>query len=215
MTKNFWQGKRVTAYVALKHHTRFIIPIMERLTDLGADTSYLVAQAERSQEITAIETGLEYRHIFDFIRPQDKKSIFDHYNMLRDTFKNALLKHAYFSAQVPTVLDKTLFNLAQEYTGFKNYVQWEKPDICLSLHELNRWGKTFSFHAKQQGIPHIILQEGLLTSAAEDMTFVLTGHVQNSTLCLVWGENSRKKLADFEAPKDRIDPRAVSGCWLP
>ena len=64
MKNTFWKGKKVTAYVALKHHTRFIIPIMDALAALGAQTHYLVGQAERSQEITTIECGVSYNHVY-------------------------------------------------------------------------------------------------------------------------------------------------------
>ncbi len=206
MKNSFWKGKTVTAYIALKHHTRFIIPIMEKLADLGAKTNYLVGQAERSQEITAIETGLDYNHIFDYIGPSDREQVFNNYKMLRQTFGKALLEDSLFSLQVPTVMDKTLFALAQEYTGFHNYFKQVKPDICLALHELNRWGKIFSFHSKEKGIPIITLQEGLLTSASAQLDYVHTGHVQYSTLCLVWGQGSKEKLCHFESPEDRLIP---------
>ncbi|HCY88166.1 MAG TPA: hypothetical protein DHV36_23720 [Desulfobacteraceae bacterium] len=202
MKNTFWKGKKVTAYVALKHHTRFIIPIMDALAALGAQTHYLVGQAERSQEITTIECGVSYNHVFDFVHPEDRDKVYQHYHMLRKTFGQALLEKDLFSLQAPTVLDKTLFAVAQEYVGFKNYLSEKQPDICLSLHELNRWGRMFSFHAKTLNIPHIVLQEGLLSSA----NFILTGHVQSSCFCLVWGEGTRRKLIEFEAPGDRIIP---------
>ncbi|MFA5902761.1 MAG: UDP-N-acetylglucosamine 2-epimerase [Desulfobacula sp.] len=203
---NFWKEKKITAYIALKHHTRFIVPIMERLAAEGAIVNYLVAQAERSQEITAIETGLKYNHVFDFIKNSDKDQIHEIYLDLRNTFGKALVKDIAFSLAVQTVLDKTLSTSAQEYIAFKNYFEIYKPDLCLALHEVNRWGKMFSFHAKKSGVPFITLQEGLLTAASANLNFQMTGHVQNSTFCFVWGENSREKLIRFEAPEDRVIP---------
>lgn len=202
----FWTGKKVTAYIALKHHTRFIIPIMNTLKMHGAQINYLVAQAERSQEITAIETGLQYNHIFDFLTDDDTELCRDIYLDMRDTFGPTLLKDIAYSLQVPTVIDKTLYTTAQEYVAFKKYFQVYKPDLCLALHEVNRWGKMFAYHAKCSGVPMITLQEGLLTTASANLNYQMTGHVQYSTLCFVWGEGSRQKLAGFEAPADRIIP---------
>ena len=51
---NFWKNKKIFAYIALAHHTRFIMPVMEELLSHGARIQYIVGQAERSQEITAI-----------------------------------------------------------------------------------------------------------------------------------------------------------------
>ncbi len=202
----FWQDKHVVAYIALKHHTRFIVPIMEQLASWGARTEYLVAQAERSQEITAIETSLDYHHIFDFLKEEDHDDIKDIYLLLRDTFGRTLVKDIAFSLQVPTVLDKTLSSTAQEYVAFKNYFTNNRPDLCIALHEVNRWGKLFAFHAKRNGIPFITLQEGLLTAASANLSFQMTGHVQYSSLCFVWGKNSKDKLINYEAPEDRILP---------
>ncbi|MBU2453701.1 MAG: hypothetical protein KJ668_10350, partial [Proteobacteria bacterium] len=161
---NFWNKKKITAYIALKHHTRFIVPIMEKLAAQGAKINYLVAQAERSQEITAIETGLPYNHVFDFLKESDKDQIHDIYIDLRNAFGKTLVKDIAFSLQVQTVLDKTISTTAQEYIAFKNYFETNRPDLCLALHEVNRWGKMFSFHAKKSGVPFITLQEGLLTA---------------------------------------------------
>lgn len=203
---NFWKNKKVTAYIALKHHTRFITPIMEEIAALGGKVKYLVAQAERSQEITAIETNLEYSHIFDFLDESDTNEIHKNYHIMRKGFAATLLKDKAFSLQMTTVLDKTLFSTAQEYVGFKNYLKKEKVDLCIVLHELNRWGKMFSYQAKKMGIPLISLQEGLLTTATAHLSFTLTGHAQYSILNLVWGQRTKEKLCNFEAPEEKIIP---------
>ena len=206
MMKNFWKDKHVVAYIALKHHTRFIVPIMEHLASFGAKTDYLVAQAERSQEITAIETNLDYHHIFDFLDDSDQSEIKDIYHNLRDTFGKTLVKDITFSLQVPTVLDKTLSSTAQEYVAFKKYFEQNRPDLCIALHEVNRWGKLFAFHAKRNGVPFVTLQEGLLTAASANLSFQMTGHVQYTSFCFVWGKNSKDKLINYEAPEERIIP---------
>ncbi|MDM8538209.1 hypothetical protein QUF70_15760 [Desulfobacterales bacterium HSG17] len=203
---NFWKNKKVTAYIALKHHTRFIIPLMEGIASQGAKIEYLVAQAERSQEITAIETNLDYSHIFDFLDDSDTDEIYKNYHIMRKGFASALLKDKAFSLQMTTVIDKTLFATAQEYVGFKNYLKKTNLDLCIVLHELNRWGKMFSFHAKKQGVPLITLQEGLLTTASSYLNFDLTGHAQYSILNLVWGRSTKEKLCSFEAPEEKIIP---------
>ena len=71
----FWKNKKIIAYIALLHHTRFIIPIMERLKLLGANVQYVVGQAERSQEITAVECNLNYKHVFSYLSNDDFNDI--------------------------------------------------------------------------------------------------------------------------------------------
>jgi len=199
---DFWKNKKIFAYIALSHHTRFITPVMERLESWGATIKYIVGQAERSQEITAIELGLKYSHIFDYIRDKDHEQILQNYHLLRKTFAGSL-KNDFFLGLLPvTVTDKTLFSTATEYVGFKNLLQKEKPDLCFALHELNRWGKMFAFWAKKENRPFITLQEGL----TYNLDFTYSGHAQYSTLNLVWGERVKKKMVSFEAPESKILP---------
>jgi Capsule polysaccharide biosynthesis protein len=202
METDFWNNKKIIIYIALLHHTRFLIPIADKLTELGAETKFIVGQGERSQEITAAECNLNYKHVFDYISGKDSNDINENYLRERKTFGDGLKKNYSLGAQMVTVMDKTLHATAAEYIGFRNLVKEEKPDICIALHELNRWGKMFSFWSKKMNIPFLTLQEGL----GYNLDFGYTGHIQYSTLCLTWGERIRKKLGDYEAPVERIIP---------
>lgn len=200
--KRFWKNKKVVASIALMHHTRFIIPIMEKLAEMGARIQYIVGQAERSQEITAVNCDIPYNHVFDYVKAGDRPEVREHYRRLKQVFEKAFLKSNRLGVQMLTVADKTLYATATEYVGYKNFIDTEKPDLCLALHETNRWGKMLGFWAKKRSTPFITLQEGL--GYNEDFGYI--GHAQFSTLNLVWGERIRNKLAGFEAPKDRIIP---------
>ncbi len=199
---DFWKNKKIIVYIALPHHTRFISPVMERLSNQGATVHYIVGQAERSQEITAIKLGLNFSHIFDFVTDQDSKDIQNNYLLLRDALSNNFKNNFLFGSAPLTVTDKTIYSTVVEYIGFRNLLKKEKPHLCFALHELNRWGKMLSFWSKKLNIPVLTFQEGLYYG----LDFGYTGHVQNTTLNLVWGKRIKKKLTDFEAPGDRIIP---------
>ena len=196
----FWQNKKIIAYIALAHHTRFIIPVMETLQSRGATIKYIVGQAERSQEVTAINMGLPYSHIFDYLTEDDNEDIRENYSRMRKTFSASLKKDFFMGILPVTVTDKTILSAALEYIGFKNLLKEEKPDLCFALHEINRWGKLFAFWAKKNNIPFISLQEGL----SYGLDFGLSGHAQYSSLNLVWGERIRRKLTSFEAPESKV-----------
>lgn len=199
---DFWKNKKVMVYIALTHHTRFLSPVMKKLTVRGAKIQYIVGQAERSQEITAIKLGLNYHHVYDYVTDKDNEAIHKNYLLLREAFTQNLKHNFLFGTSPVTVIDKTIYAAAVEYIGFKNCLKKERPDICFALHELNRWGKMFSFWSKKLNIPIITFQEGLYYG----LNFGYTGHVKNSTLNLVWGERIKSKLTDFEAPGDKIIP---------
>ena len=197
---SFWQGKTIVAYIALKHHTRFIVPIMENLAEKGADVMYVVGQGENPQEITAIDMGLKYTHVFDYVDDSDMDDVRKNYHIQKDSIAAALRRDFVLSIKGVTIIDRALWPSAKEYVGFRNLFQKEKPDLCIALHEINRWGRMFGFWAKKHHVPFITLQEGL----TYDQDFGYTGHVQYSTMGLVWGERVRNKFAKFEAPLDRI-----------
>ncbi|MGM0644747.1 MAG: hypothetical protein ACQETC_13320, partial [Thermodesulfobacteriota bacterium] len=199
---SFWKDKKIIVFIALAHHTRFILPVTEKIKHRGGDVKYVVGQAERSQEITAIELGLEYSHIFDFVTEKDYPDIRKNYQLLINTMRPALKNHFLLGTNPVTVTDKTLYSSAVEYVGFRNLLETRKPDLCFALHELNRWGKMMGFWSKKLNIPFITLQEGL----GYNLDFGYTGHAQYSTLNLVWGERIRKKFSSFQAPADKIIP---------
>jgi len=198
----FWQNKKIVIYIALAHHTKFLLPVAERLRKKGARILYIVGQAERSQEMTAIREGLDYTHVFDYLTQKDEEDISQNYLLQRNHFAKALCRDFALATSPLTVMDKTLYAAAKEYAGFRNLLEKEKPDLCFALHELNRWGKMLAFWSKKFGIPYISLQEGL----GYNLDFGYTGQVQYSTLALVWGERIKKKLAGYDAPAERIIP---------
>ncbi len=202
MKNSFWNQKTIIAYIALSHHTRFIVPVMDTLKARGATIKYVVGQAERSQEITALAQGLDYCHIFDFIRDEDNEDIRQNYRILRQCVSTSLKSDFLLGIQPITVTDKVLFSTAAEYTGIKNLIEKMAPDLCFALHELNRWGKMMAFWSKKYSIPFITLQEGL----SYNLDFGYTGHAQYSTLNLVWGQRVKNKMVGFEAPESKIIP---------
>jgi len=192
--------EKIVAFIALKHHTRFIVPIMENLAEKGPDVMYVVGQGENPQEITAIDMGLRYTHVFDYVDDSDMDNVRKNYHIQKNSIAAALKRDFVLSTRGVTIIDRALWSSAKEYVGFKNLFPKEKPDLCIALHEINRWGRMFGFWAKKHHVPFITLQEGL----TYDQDFGYTGHVQYSTMGLVWGERVRNKFAKFEAPLDRI-----------
>ena len=199
---NFWKNRKVIFFIALKHHTRFLVPLGKYLNNRGAKVLYVIAQGENPQELTAKEFGLAYKHVFDYITSEDKNAIFENYTRQRDYFSEAIREDPTLAIREVTIIDRTLLATAKEYVGFRNLIRREKPDLCFALHELNRWGKILGFWAKKFNVGYITLQEGL----NYDFAFTYTGHVQYSTFNLVWGKRVQKKLSEFEAPADRIIP---------
>jgi len=146
--------------------------------------------------------GLKYTHVFDYVDDSDMDDVLKNYRIQQDSIGAALKRDFVLAIRGVTIIDRSLWSSAKEYVGFRNLFRQEKPDLCIALHEMNRWGKMFGFWAKKHHLPYLTLQEGLYYGWG----FGLVGHVQYSTLDLVWGEMTRKKLCNFEAPTDRAIP---------
>jgi len=132
---NFWDRKKVLAFIALEHHTRFIIPIMEYLEKLGAETQYIIGQGENPQELTAMKLGLRYIHIFDYVASEDIADVLNNYNLLRTAISKSLQSDWALSTNPVTITDRSLLASAKEYVGFRNLIQQEKPDLCILLRQ--------------------------------------------------------------------------------
>lgn len=183
------------AYIALQHHNRFIVPVMNRLEEKGWDIKYLVGQAERSQEIAAIEDSLDYKHMFDYLTyPDDIARIKSEYRNLKDSFRRGFLSDWVVGFLPLTTADKTLYNTAQEYVAIDKCLSVEKPGVCFALHEINRWGKMLGFLCRKHKIPFVTLHEGMCYG----WDYNYAGCSQYSTLVLTWGERARQKLVEIE-----------------
>src|SRR6476469_7677730 len=62
---NFF-GKKVLCFIALPHHNRFLVPIMEALQSQGMSVGYFTASAEGAFEIRLYQAGITYQHLMDY-----------------------------------------------------------------------------------------------------------------------------------------------------
>jgi hypothetical protein len=81
-------GKKVLCFLALPHHNRFLVPIMEALQGRGMEVIYFTVPAEGAFEITLNQANLPYRHILDYADAVAAEKSEIGYREIRDIYDN-------------------------------------------------------------------------------------------------------------------------------
>ncbi|NIM04179.1 MAG: hypothetical protein GTN65_00830, partial [Armatimonadetes bacterium] len=84
-------GKKVLCFIALPHHNRFLVPIMEALNHEGMEVVYFTAAAEGAFEITLNQANLPYRHVLDYASDAIKERTAKAFRELRQVLQKKIL----------------------------------------------------------------------------------------------------------------------------
>jgi GT2 family glycosyltransferase len=194
------KGKKAFCFLALKHHSRFLLPITRALEAQGMEIIYLTAPAEMPFELTLQEEGLSYRHTQEYLNQDVVGQISVAYRSVRSAWKEKVLQSAVLNHFTLPVQDKILRMHVDNFYLFRRMFEAEKPDLVLALHELNSWGKMLGYLSHEFRVPMITLQEGLYYAPAAVYRF----HTEYSSACLVWGEATREVLVRSGGSSDKI-----------
>jgi hypothetical protein len=195
-----FRGKKAFCFLALKHHSRFLLPITRVLERRGMEIQYLTAPAEMPFELTLQDEGLSYRHTQSYAEPRLSEEIDRAYREVRSAWKEKFLQSEVLHHFTLPVQDKVLRMHVDNFYLFRRMFEVEKPDLVLALHELNSWGKMLGYLSHEFGVPFITLQEGLYYAPAAVYRF----HTEYSSACLVWGEATREVLIRSGGSADKI-----------
>ena len=202
-------GKKVSCFIALPHHNRFLLPIMHSLQARGAEVQYITAAAEGAFEITLNEAGLPFRHAFDYLTPDVQERVETAFQAMRSAWQEKLLQHALLQAVPVVIQDKTVRLAMENLFCFQRMLEVEQPDLMFALHELNPWGKLLGYLSHEQRIPYITFQEGLYYTSVYSLRF----HTDYTTACVAWGEATRQQLIAAGGAPDKIFPLGNIGLW--
>lgn len=202
-------GKRALCFLALPHHNRFLVPIMEALQNRGMETIYFTVPAEGAFEITLNQAQLPYRHVLDYVDRSVQEKSQAGYAELRAVFQEKILTNPTLQAVPLVVQDKVIRAAVENYHALERMIEHEKPDVLFALHEINPWGKMLGYLSQVHRIPYFTLQEGLYYA---DL-FYYRFHTDFSTACLVWGEDCRQILLRAGCSDDKIFPVGNTHLW--
>ena len=206
---NILYGKKVLCFIALPHHNRILMPIMQALQAQGAEVEYITAAAEGAFEITLNEADLPYRHALDYCTPAVQEQIATAFQTFRPAWQDKLLSQPLMQAVPVVIQDKSVRLAMENLFCFQRMFEVEKPDLLFALHELNPWGKILGYLSQVHRIPYITFQEGLYYTSIYTLRF----HTDYTTACVAWGEATRRKLAAAGCAPDKIFPLGNIGLW--
>ena len=195
-----FEGKKAFCFLALKHHSRFLLPITRTLEGLGMTIKYLTAPAEMPFELTLQDEGLPYSHTQTYANARVAREIDVAYRKVRALWKEKLLQSPVLHHFTLPIQDKILRMHVDNFYLFRRMFEVEKPDLVLALHELNSWGKMLGYLSHEFQVPLLTLQEGLYYAPAAVYRF----HTEFSSACLVWGEATREVLVRSGGSSDKI-----------
>ncbi len=195
-----FKGKRAFCFLALKHHSRFLLPITRYLEKEGMQVMYLTAPAEMPFELTLKDEGLPFNHTQDYLDPNLAKAVDDAYRQVRSAWREKVLDNSILHHFPLPVQDKVLRMRTDDFYLFRRMFEVEKPDLVLALHELNSWGKTLGYLSHEFHVPMITLQEGLYYAPAAVYRF----HTEYSSACLAWGEATKEILIRCGGSAEKI-----------
>lgn len=194
------EGKKVFCFLALKHHSRFLVPITRALEARGMRIMYLTAPAEMPFELTLQDEGLPYHHIQAYADLELDLRIDAAYRQVRTRWKEKILESPILHHFALPAQDKVLRMHVDNFYLFRRMFEVEKPDLVLALHELNSWGKMLGYLSHEFHVPMVTLQEGLYYAPAAFYRF----HTEYSSACLVWGEGTKEVLVRSGGSADKI-----------
>ena len=202
-------GKKVLCFIALPHHNRFLVPIMEALAEQGMEVVYFTAAAEGAFEITLNDAKLPYRHVLDYADEETAKRVAQAMSELRPVLQKKILSNPVMQSVPIVIQDKTILGAVENYHGLDRMLEIEKPDLLFALHELNPWGKILGHLSHLHRIPYFTLQEGLYYADIHYYRF----HTDYSTACIVWGDECREILMRAGCSDDKIYPLGNTHIW--
>ena len=142
---NNFSSKKALCFIALPHHNRFLVPIMEALQSEGMQVTYITAAAEGAFEITLNQAHLPYRHVLDFANEETRSRSFDGFKELRSVWQEKILSNYTFQSVPVVIQDKVIRAAVENYHSLDRMLTLEKPDLLFALHELNPWGKLLGY----------------------------------------------------------------------
>lgn len=194
------KGKKIACFVALPHHTRFLWPITDMAEKNGAKVVFFTTLADFPYEMDLIRRGRQCRLLQSYATPETRRRIermkvefFD--GWVNRCFDWDGLRHW------PLVMQSSIIPAGfEDYVLMEEFIDREKPDMFLALHERNRWGKIMGHLSAKRGIPYVTLQEG---DCYEDR-LSFSAHTEYSTALLLWGNGTVKLLEKMKSAPEKF-----------
>lgn len=193
-------GKKIACFIMLPHHTRFLLPVVQKIRKRGGEVIFFLSLSDYPFERNLIKEGEKYCFINDYIDDEITAKMDAMFKDIADEWLDLVFKWHGFSFWSLKKQDWTISQIVEEYYCIDKFIKIEKPDMFLALHERNRWGKIIGYLSHKHHIPYVTFQEG--DYYADRLSF--NAHTEYSTADLLWGKATYEALASNGCSKDKM-----------
>ncbi len=194
------ENKKIAFFVALSHHTRLLLPIVEGVKRRGADVFIFTTATDYPFELDLIRKGYEFRYFIEYADAGTRQKIREATRRFVDEWTEICFGWEGFRRWSMFEQHRSFMRNIEEYFCMERMIERENIDMFVSLHEMTAWGKLIGHLSAKHGIPYVTLQEG------DYYTDILaySVHTEYSTADLVWGEATAEILARAKSAPEKM-----------
>src|SRR5208283_4280516 len=192
--------KKIAFYIGLPHHAKYLFPLAETAGKMGAEILFITSTDLYPFEAEFMKRGYRFKFVSEYADEETILRLRRSTNKFCDEWTRFCfgwdgIRHWPFYRQ-----DYLFMLRTEEYVCVERMAEVEKPDMFVTLHELNPWGKEIGHVSAKYGIPFVTLQEGDYYVDS----LVLCFHTEYSTANLLWGESTVQRLEKFKCSTDKM-----------
>ncbi|MBF0472746.1 MAG: hypothetical protein HQK91_00805 [Nitrospirae bacterium] len=193
-------GKKIACFIMLPHHTRFLLPVARQIRERGGEVIFFLSLSDYPFERNLIKEGEKYCFINDYVDDEINAKMDALFKDIADDWLDRVFNWHGFSFWSLKKQDWTITQIVEEYYCIEKFINIEKPDMFLALHERNRWGKIIGYLSHTHQIPYVTFQEG--DYYAGRLSF--NAHTEYSTADLLWGAATFDALSANGCSRDKM-----------
>lgn len=191
--------KKALIFLGPPHWLNALRPVADALQRKKVTVEWFTANAESSFE-TGIQVALPETETWHWLPSFAKhEEVQAAYHRLSAYARTQYEQPSAMACLPPSITDRVTWETASDATAMPHLLDKVKPDVCIALHELGRWGMLLGYWCARKGIPYFTTQEGMYYGHP----WIYTGHTKYST-SLVWGEATKKLLLTAGADKVEV-----------
>ncbi|MBF0568375.1 MAG: hypothetical protein HQK95_05850 [Nitrospirae bacterium] len=188
------KGKKIAVFNALPHHGRFLFPIAGEARKQGAEILFFTTLVDYPYEGDVIRNGFKCKFLIEYANAETNAKIKAATKELLEQWNEVNFSWHGFRHWSLFQQHRSLIRNVEDYFCLDALINQEKPDMFLTLHEMNPWGKQIGHLAKKYDIAYITLQEGDYYNPMLNFST----HAEYSMANLIWGAQTRDTLLEHK-----------------
>ncbi|MBF0608752.1 MAG: hypothetical protein SFH39_08825 [Candidatus Magnetobacterium sp. LHC-1] len=183
---------KIAFFSALPHHSRFLFPVAQGLKKQGAQIMFFTSLVDYPFEKDVIKNNFKCKFLIEYATEQTTQQIRAASNELLSQWSKVNFTWHGFRHWSLFQQHRSLMRNVEDYFCLEELIKTERPDMFITLHEMNPWGKQIGHLAKKHDVAYITLQEGDYYNTLIN----LTTHTEYSMFNLLWGQETRNRLVN-------------------